>query len=813
MTATICFHCNEPVPPGLDLTVTVDGAPQPVCCPGCQAVAQLILATGHADYYRFRTAPALRPPEPAAAEIWSAFDRPQAQAAFVHQVSAERAEAGFLVEGLRCAACAWLIESQLMRLPGVIEVRVSPATGRVQLAWRPAEVRLSQLLAALAALGYRPHPLGADARAAVTRERQTALKRLVVAGLGMMQVSSFAFAFYLAGNALEPAMRDFLRLISMLVALPVLLYAGTPFFLGAWRGLRHGRPGMDLPVAIALTLAGGASVWISFKGGAEVYFDSVVMFVFFLSVSRWFEADARSRVRSVGEALAAMLPASVLRLDADGPLRVAVSELSAGDRVLVGSGQAIPADGLLLEGSTQVDEALLTGEAEPRRRAAGEALIGGSVNLGPPVTVQLQRVGAATQVSQIARLLERAQADRPPLALLADRLASGFILLVLLAAAATGLYWWQVEPTRWLANTLAVLVVSCPCALALATPTAFAAAAAGLARRGLLVTRGAALEKLTRVRTVLLDKTGTLTAGRPQIAAMRSLDGSPIERHLAVAAALELSSSHPYARAFLPHAAGLTATRVEPVAAAGVRGEVDGRTWQLGTPQFAGGAEGAAAVAALDGEHGTGSWVGLGDGQRLRALFLLSDPLRADAVDTLAALARRGLAPAILSGDATPAVAAVAARLGVTDWQARQTPQQKLAAIRARQQRGEAVLMVGDGINDAPVLAGADVSVALASGAPLAHTQADLLLLGERLLPLLDGLDTARRTLAVVRQNLAWAAVYNVLAIPLAAAGLVPPWLAALGMSASSALVVGNSLRLLRPPRAGSAENAQPRLA
>lgn len=329
----------------------------------------------------------------------------------------------------------------------------------------------------------------------------------------------------------------------------------------------------------------------------------------------------------------------------------------------------------------------------------------------------------------------------------------------------------------------------------------------------MLVTRGAALENLTRVRSVLLDKTGTLTAGRPQIAASRSLDGDPIERHLAVAAALEVGSSHPYARAFLPHAGGLTATRVEPVTAGGVRGQVNGQTWQLGTPEFAGGPGQTAAVAALEREHGAGSWVGLGDGQRLVALFLLSDPLRADAAVTLAALARRGLAPAISSGDAAPAVAAVAGRLGVRGWQARQTPQQKLATIRARQQRGEVVLMVGDGVNDAPILAGADVSVALASGAALAHSQADLLLLGERLAPLLDGIDTARRTLTVVRQNLAWAALYNLLAMPLAAVGLVPPWLAALGMSASSALVVGNSLRLLRSPRANTLAQAEPRLA
>ena len=404
-----CFHCHEPLPAGVDLTVTVDGQAQPVCCPGCQAVARLIL-DGHADYYRFRTAPAARPTAPPAADAWTAFDRPQAQAAFVQTLANGRASAGFVVEGLRCAACAWLIESHLAPIDGVHEVRVSPATGRVQLTWQADAVRLSALLAALDALGYRPHPLPAEARQAAQRERQTALKRLLVAGLGMMQVSSFAFAFYVAGDGLDPTVRQFLRLVSMLVALPVLLYAGAPFFAGALRGLRHRRPGMDLPVALALALAGGASVWVTFSGGQEVYFDSVVMFVFFLSVSRWFEADARARVRSVGEALAAALPASVPRLTAAGPLTVAVSELVPGDRVLVGSGAVVPADGVLVDGRTEVDEALLTGEAQPRPRQPGQALIAGSVNLGPPVTLEVQRTGAATQLSQISHLLERAQA-------------------------------------------------------------------------------------------------------------------------------------------------------------------------------------------------------------------------------------------------------------------------------------------------------------------------------------------------------------------------------------------------------------------
>jgi Cu2+-exporting ATPase len=803
-----CFHCHEPLPAGVDLTVTVDGQAQPVCCPGCQAVARLIL-DGHADYYRFRTAPAARPSAPPAADTWTAFDRPQAQAAFVQTLADGRASAGFVVEGLRCAACAWLIESHLTPIDGVHEVRVSPATGRVQITWQPDAVRLSVLLAALDALGYRPHPLPAEARQAARRERQTALKRLLVAGLGMMQVSSFAFAFYVAGDSLEPTVRQFLRLVSMLVALPVLLYAGAPFFAGALRGLRHRRPGMDLPVALALALAGGASVWVTFTGGPEVYFDSVVMFVFFLSVSRWFEADARARVRSVGEALAAALPASVPRLTAAGPQTVAVSELVAGDRVLVGSGAVVPADGVLVDGRTEVDEALLTGEARPRPRQAGHALIAGSVNLGPPVTLQVQRTGAATQLSQISHLLERAQAERPPLALQADRLAQGFITLVLLAAAATAAYWWLAAPERWLGHTLAVLVVACPCALALATPTAFAAAAAGLARRGLLVTRGAALQGLARADTALFDKTGTLTAARAQIAATRSVDGQPVERHLAVAAALELGASHPYAQAFAPHATGLLVDGRQTVPGAGVQGVVHGQCWRLGTPQFAGAADAAAVLAGL----GPGSWVGLGDGRKLAALFRLHDPLRADATDTLAGLTRRGLDTAIVSGDAAPAVAEVAARLNITDWQAGQTPAHKLAIIRARQHDGERVLMVGDGINDAPVLAGADVSVAMGSGAALAQTQADLLLLGGRLSPLLDGIDTARRTLAVVRQNLVWAALYNLLAMPVAAAGWVEPWQAALGMSLSSTLVVGNSLRLLRAPRRRATPQAIPQPA
>lgn len=790
-----CFHCGEPLPAGAVRTVRVDGEPRPVCCAGCEAVAALIAGSGLQDFYRYRRGPSERP-EQAAGDSWSLYDDPRRQQRFVHPLPGGEAEARLAVEGLRCAACGWLIEKVLEREPSVASVQVNPATGRALLRWRSDRQPLSALLRRLAQLGYRPHPLDSGARLpAAVAERRSALKRLAVAGFGMMQVMTFAFAFYLdPSGAMETLYRDFLRIVSLLVATPVVFYAGWPFLAGAWRDLRAGRPGMDVPVALAVSVAYAASAWNTLAGAGEIYFDSATMFIFFLSTARLLEMSARHRAAEASESLAHMLPDSVRRLGPEGPVRVALDELQTGDRVRVAAGEVVPADARVLGGTSELDESLLTGESTPRRRGPGDPVLAGSVNVSGPLDLEVERTGEATRVSGIVRLLHRAQADRPPLARLADRVAGAFVAVVLVLAAATGLLWWQLDPSRAFEITLAVLVVTCPCALSLATPTALVTATTALARRGLLVTRGRALEALTRIDRILLDKTGTLTSGALSLRrVVPSGAASGADRCLALAAALEAHSAHPVARALAAGDTPAEAEQVKETPGYGVEGRVNGRRYRLGRPGW--------ASAEPAPESTAGTWVALGSDGRTVAWFELVDPLRPDAAAAVSSLRRHGLEAEIASGDGEAPVRAVAEKLGISRWRAGLSPDDKLARVQALRDQGLRVAVVGDGINDAPVLAGADLSVALGSGAALAQGSADMVLLHGRLAGLAEAFEAGRRTRAVIRQNLAWALLYNATALPLAALGMVQPWMAALGMSASSLLVVGNALRLNRPVR------------
>jgi Cu2+-exporting ATPase len=790
-----CFHCGEALPATGVRFVAVQGRQQPMCCPGCEAAALLIQGAGLADYYRFRSTSSSRP-ESDAGE-WAAYDRAEAQRELVTALPDGGCEAMFAVAGLRCAACAWLIERALGDVPGVQSARVNPATGRLQLRWRPAQARLGALLQRLAQLGYRPQPLDAAGHgSAWLAERRTALKRLAVAGLGMMQVMMNAVAVYI-GNAQDMTgdFRGFLNATSLLITVPVLFYAARPFFDGAWRSLAARRPGMDLPVALALLIAFTASVWNTLTGeglagAGEVYFDSVAMFTFFLLLGRYAEMQARHRAAGIADALARALPATVQR-ERDGAREtVARHELSPGDVVWVPAGGAVPADGLILDGRTRVDESLLTGESQPAVRGPGDALAAGSINVGQPLRLSVTRCGAATRLSHIARLLLRAQSERPVLAQQADRIASGFVSAVLLAAVATFAAWWHWQPAGAFAATLAVLVVSCPCALSLATPVALTAASNRLARLGLLTTRTDALEVLTRASDIVLDKTGTLTTGRSALLSVEALGNLPAAECESLAAALEQHSEHPIARAFAGRPFRHRAGNVHIHKGEGVEGRVDGRRLRIGRATFA---------AALSGRaQADTAGICLGDEQGLLARFELGDPQRPGAAAVVGELARAGLLVHIASGDAAPAVARAARDFGIGDWHARMTPEDKLAFIRALQRQGRVVAVVGDGINDAPVLAGADVSIALDSGSALAQSSADFVLLGDSLAPVMAGFETARRTRAVVRQNLGWALAYNLTALPFAALGFVPPWLAAIGMSASSLLVVANAMRLSR---------------
>jgi Cu2+-exporting ATPase len=803
VAGTACFHCGEALSGTEPWFVEIDGQRHRVCCPGCKAVAELIGESGLADFYRFRTLPAGRPAEISAAEApdlpWRPFDRPEMLDAVSAPAGDGLRSCTMLVEGVRCAACGWLIERSLEQVPGVREIRVNPASSRARLVWDPQQLPLSGALGVFSRLGYRPHPGGAGAAEAAQRERRKALRRVGVAGIGMMQVMMYAVALWVGVfQDMDPGLEQLFRWVSMLVATPVALYSAFPFYAGAWRDLRSGRPGMDVPVSLAIGGAWVASAWHTLIGAGEVYFESVTMFTFFLLLGRYIEMNARHRAGDTHEALAKLLPGSARRRSATGEwLSVALRELRPGDVISVRHGETLPADGKLLTGGGRLDESMLTGESRPRLRQAGEGALAGSINLGDPLELEIERVGSETLVSAIGRLLDRAQSERPPIAVSADVVARWFVVGVLGAAALTWFTWNVLDPSRAFEITLAVLVATCPCALSIATPAALTSATGFLARRGLLVTRAGAVEMLARADRIMFDKTGTLTHGRPRIIGVETHQDLDADAALGVAAALEAVSEHPIARAFLIAAAAGPASEVRVVPGLGIEGVVDGRRWRLGRPDWAA----APSGMPLPPTEGEDTLVCLADEQGVTAIFRLADRLRAGSRDFVARIRRLGLEVEIASGDAPEAVAPVAAAAGVREWRGGLRPEDKLALLRERQERGETVAMIGDGVNDAPVLAGADVSVAMATGTSLAQTSADMVLLGESLEPLANGIFTARRAVRIIRQNLAWAAGYNLVALPLAAAGFITPWMAALGMSASSLLVVLNALRLSRPPR------------
>ena len=799
-----CFHCGLPVPPNAHFAVVIDGQRQPMCCHGCEAVAEAIVAAGLTDFYHHRTTHSQRAEDliPEQLRELALYDRADLQKSFVRIEGEHLREAALMLEGIVCAACVWLSERHVNALPGVLEFRVNYSTHRAQVRWDEQQIKLSAILTAIAAIGYVAHPFDPNRQEAVQkRERTIALRRLAVAGIGSMQVMMLAVGLY-AGDyqGMESWIQDFLRWICLILTVPVIGYAAQPFFIAAWRDLRNRQLGMDVPVTLAISAAFIASVWYTTQGGGEVYYDSVTMFVFFLLTGRFLEMTARHRAGQISEALVRMLPAMTTRLDdAGGETIVPIAELVPGDRVLLRPGATIPADGRVLEGVSSVDESLLTGESLPLSKQLGETLIGGSVNVESPLVMRIEKVGGDTALSAIVRLLDRAQSEKPRLALLADRIASQFVTALLVVAAVVFAAWWTLSDFDTAFRiTLAVLVVSCPCALSLATPTAIVAATGALTRLGVLTTRGHALETLARTTHVIFDKTGTLTYGRPQVVAVEPVADLDPQQSLALAVALERGSEHPVGRA-LAEVAGpviLTATALRNTPGSGVEGWINGRCYRIGRPGFAAGLGGATTAEQRTDGDAAGIWVALGDETGLLAWFRLIDALRPGAATAVAALQARGLKVALLSGDRQEAVAHIAREVGITEASGGMTPQDKLDRLREWQQQGAIVAMVGDGVNDAPVLAAAQVSLAMGSGAQLAHATADMILLTERLEHLVSGVDKARQTLLIMRENFAWAIGYNLLAVPLAAGGWLTPWMSALGMSFSSLLVVVNALRL-----------------
>ncbi|WP_084690606.1 heavy metal translocating P-type ATPase [Comamonas granuli] len=731
-------------------------------------------------------------------------------------------ESHVVIQGMHCAACALTVEEALRSVPGVRSAEVSAASQRARVVWQPGQTLPSHWMAALRRAGYRALPaLDAHARGARQRENRQALWRWLVAGFCMMQVMMYAWPAYVADPGdLSMEMERLLRWASWVISLPVVFFACGPFFSNALRDIRQRSVSMDLPVALGMAITFAVSTAGTFEPegvfGREVYFDSLTMFVFFLLTGRWLELRLRDRTAGALEAVLNRLPDSVLRRQADGAFeRVAVRRLQPGDVVRVLPGEAFAADGQVLEGHTLADEALLTGESTPVRRGPGTRVVAGSYNLQAPVLVQVQGVGQDTRFAQIVALMESAATQKPRLAQLADRIARPFLVLVLLAALLAAAWWWPTDPAHALMVAVAVLVVTCPCALSLATPVAMLSAAGALARSGVLVRNLQALESLSQVDTVVFDKTGTLTRDGMAVQALQPAAAGQERQVLGMAAALAQHSLHPASRAILRLAqeqgvqGEWVAQDVQEEPGRGLRAQVwqadgTGPAWtlRLGSARHAGLDAGAAPadgpqvfLAATDGQ-GTA---------RELARFALAEDVRAQTPQAVAALRSAGLDVHLLSGDRSAAVQRLAGQAGIAHWQGDCSPDDKLRALRALQAQGRRVAMVGDGLNDGPVLAAAHASFAFGRSVPLAQARADFVVPGEDLGQVVRAIALARQALKVVRQNLWWAAAYNAACVPLAIAGYMPAWLAGLGMALSSLLVILNAARLSVTPQGAAA--------
>ncbi len=716
------------------------------------------------------------------------------------------------LSGMHCAACIQLIEFRVRQIPGILAFAINPATHRADVQWDAAQTGLSQIIQAIVQLGYGALPANQSPDEFERQQNKLAIWRIFVAGFAMMQVMMYAFPAYLvpvptADGDLTPDLDKLLKIASMVLAIPVVGFSALPFFQSAWRDIKNRHIGMDVPVSLGILLTFFASVWATYQGGA-VYFDSAIMFVFLLLGARWIEQKVQKRTGAALKILtqlqtliARVLPGFPQQKDV---LEKDASQLLEGEIVLVVPGAQIPADGIVVEGCSECDESLMTGESLAIPKAVGDTVIAGAVNMSGKLVVRATQVGQQTRLASLIGMMERAAAEKPAIVLLADKHASRFLLIIMLIAIVAGIAWASIDPSRALWIAISVIVVTCPCALSLATPGVMAAAIGLMAQHGLLVKSGKAIQGLAEATHFVFDKTGTLTAGRMQVAECRDLTSSVLARQLAFRLASE--SAHPVSKAIANYLSGwqeqgvdLQLQNVREVAGAGIEAELNGVIFRLGQPVYA--TQALPAPFVLPPELTGKSVTVLADQEQVHLILLLDDVMRDDAPRLIQSLQKSGKQVMLLSGDAEEAVQNLAALCGIKDARARMSPLDKHNVVKALQTNGARVVMVGDGMNDGPVLSIADVSIAMGQGAAISQTRSDLLLMSNRLNDLMFGLSVSEKAFRLIRENLMWAIVYNLIAIPAAVVGWLEPWHAALGMSLSSLLVVLNALRLYLLPR------------
>lgn len=802
----LCFHCGLDVPANSEYAAEINGKLQPMCCPGCQAVAEAIAAGGLENYYKHRTNDAQSPDtadrnQQRLAEL-KLYDEASVQQSFVNTLSDGSKQAALVIEGITCAACVWLLEHHISALDGVTQASVNMTNHRAQISWQPDQIELSTILAAIYSIGYQGHPYHPNKEEQLlAAETRRATRRLGIAGVFTMQIMMISIALYAdSNNQLEQHLITFMRWASFVLATPVVIYAARPFFDAAWRDLKTRHLTMDVPVSIAIGGAYLASIWATATATGEVYFDSVSMFTFFLLIGRYLEMKARHRTGRAGNSLLNLLPASATVIRDGQEVLIPATDLQTGDRVIVKPGHTVSADGIIISGNSSIDESALTGEYLPLNKQPGDTVVGGTINVENPLEIEVTDVGAESKLSSVVRLLDRAHQEKPLAAKTADKIAGYFVAAVLITAISVAVIWWNIAPEHALWITLSVLVVTCPCALSLATPTALTAATGALRENGILITRGHVLESLAKATHIVFDKTGTLTEGNLSLQQTISLNNLTNTQCLDIAAALEAHSEHPIAKAFHQHYEQFQiapATDLNNHIGEGLEGNVESVIYRIGKPEFAS-ANCDKILSYQDAPDNNGQWLLLVSDKTPLAWFCLNDPIRKHAAQSVQKLQQQGLNVTMLTGDNSAAVSAVSQQLNINQVISGVSPEEKLQHVQQLQADGARVIMVGDGINDIPVLAGAQISIAMGAATDLAKTNADAVLISSDLQRLPQALTHAQKTQKIIRQNLAWALVYNIIALPLAASGLIAPYMAAIGMSASSLVVVGNALRLSR---------------
>ena len=782
-----CYHCGEEVPVNTDFKVDILGQIREMCCPGCETVAQTIMDSGLVSYYQYRTSPAEKANlVPAQLQALIHYDNPDVQNEFVRHRE-DISEVTLSLDGISCAACAWLIEKQLSHTKGVVQIRVNTTTNRALLAWNHTQTKLSELLTAIHHLGYKAAPFEADQQeAAYHRMMKQYLYRLGIAGLATMQVMMLAVALYLeVFGDLDSAFKNYFRWVSLIFATPVMLYSALPFYLNAWRSIRSKTLGMDVPVSIAMIFAYVASVIATVTEQGEVFFESISMFAFFLLVGRFLEMRARRKAAAASGNLIKLIPAMAQTLDGR---QIPVKSLQIGDQVRVLPGEHIPADGVICDGRVHIDESMLTGESVPVVKILGDTVYAGTLNGEEAFVLEVRTSKADSMISNIVRLQDEAQLAKPKIAEIADVVARYFVAVLLIIAAGTWFYWQHNQPEDAFWIMLAVLVATCPCALSLATPTALTCATSRMSHLGILLRKKHVFETLCKVNHLIIDKTGTLTHGDIEISEV-SLHAA-LSRHdvLGIAAALESHANHPLARAFRPFVdSNIVINDIENVIGSGIKGLYNNQMVKIGNAEFV-------LTSAVNAEANA---IYLSLAEKHVATFYYQDPIREEAKAFVQQFHSAGIRITLLTGDSYANARLVADKIGIDDVVAKAKPQDKLAYLNACE-KGDITMMIGDGINDAPTLAGAHLSVAMGGGTDVAKASADMVLLGDKLDRILLARELALKTRRIIAENLAWSLGYNLLILPLAVAGLVAPYFAVIGMSASSIIVVSNSLRLLK---------------